>query len=71
MWHSNLDIFLFSLQNQHISHVHLFAKILPFPLMKEDLDNALSLDQFNKLYDARPLKKTNVNIIVLKISDKN
>lgn len=39
--------------------------------MKEDLDNALSLDQFNKLYDARPLKKTNVNIIVLKISDKN
>lgn len=39
--------------------------------MKKDLDNALHLDQFNKSYDARPLKKINVNITVLKISDKN
>lgn len=36
--------------------------------MKKDLDNALNLDQFNKSYDARTLKKTNVNITVLKKS---
>lgn len=29
------------------------AKMLPFPLMKKGLGNALNLDQFNQVYDAR------------------
>lgn len=36
------------------------GKMLPFPLMKKGLGNALNLDQFNQLYDTRRLKKINM-----------